>query len=123
MNCTCEKQYTIKVTEGNEWGLLLTLKTRTYESDQPIDEDIDVAMLQDIVITVDGEEWTAWTIDDNGILLTIPADEPLGPHNVELTGTYYGIPIRAAYFECFTIMPWSYMSDAGNYLPDSPIAS
>jgi hypothetical protein len=119
----CTKQYTIKVTEGNAFGLLLTLKTRTFVSSQPVDEDIDASELQDIVVKLNGEEFTDHTEDENGVLLAIPADLSRGTYNVELTATYNGIEIRAAYFECFTIMPWSYQSDAQNYIPGSPIVA
>ena len=91
----CRCQYTIKVTEGNEWDLLLQLKTDTYESDQPISGDIDFRALEDVVTTIDGIEWEH-TIEDNGVMLHIPADMERGPHNVELTATYFGVDIRAA---------------------------
>lgn len=119
------KQYTIKVTEGNAFGLLLQLKTRTFQSSVPIDEDIDATQLQDIVIKVGNTTWesTDYTVDESGVLISIPADLPVGTYPVILTATYYGIQIRAAYYECFSIMPWSYQSDAGNYIPGSPIAA
>lgn len=121
MKCEC-KQYTIKVTEGNEWGLLLQLKTNTYESDRPIDVDIDFANLQNIVVKIDGADWE-YSVEQGGILLMIPADMPLGPHNVTLTATYFGVDIRAAYYECFTIMHWSYESNVPNYIPEAPMSS
>lgn len=120
MKCRC--QYTIKVTEGNEWDLLLQLKTDTYESDQPISGDIDFRALEDVVTTIDGNEWPH-TIEDNGVMLHIPADMERGPHNVELTATYFGVEIRAAYFECFTIVKWSYESNVRNFIPEAPQAS
>jgi len=119
----CTKQYTIKVTEGNAFGLLLTLKTRTFVSSQPVDADIDASELQDIVVKLNNQVFTDHTEDENGVLLAIPADLARGTYNVELTATYNGIEIRAAYFECFTIMPWSYQSDAQNYIPGSPIVA
>ena len=126
----CRCQYTIKVTEGNEWDLLLQLKTDTYESDQPISGDIDFRALDDVVTTIDGIEWEN-TIEDNGVMLHIPSEEPedwqgqpwRGPHNVELTATYFGVEIRAAYFECFTIVKWSYESNVRNFIPEAPQAS
>jgi hypothetical protein len=126
----CRCQYTIKVTEGNEWDLLLQLKTDTYESDQPISGDIDFRALEDVVTTIDGIEWEH-TIEDNGVMLHITAEEPegwqgqpwRGPHNVELTATYFGVEIRAAYFECFTIVKWSYESNVRNFIPEAPLAS
>ena len=118
----CRCQYTIKVTEGNEWDLLLQLKTDTYESDQPISGDIDFRALEDVVTTIDGIEWEH-TIEDNGVMLHIHADMERGPHNVELTATYFGVEVRAAYFECFTIVKWSYESNVRNFIPEAPQAS
>lgn len=115
-------QYTIKVTEGNEWDLLLQLKTGTYEADKLITEDIEFSNLHDVVVTIDGQSWP-FTIEQNGVQLHIPADMPLGPHDVELTAMYYGAAIRAAYYECFTIVKWSYDSNIGNYIPETPQAS
>ena len=115
-------QYTIKVTEGNEWDLLLQLKTGTYEADKLITEDVEFINLHDVVVTIDGHPWP-FTIEQNGVQLHIPADMPLGPHDVELTAMYNGAAIRAAYYECFTIVKWSYDSNIGNYIPESPQAS
>lgn len=119
----CNKQYTIKVTEGNAFGLLLQLKSRTFQSSVPIDEDIDATHLEDIVIKVNNEEFTDFTADESGVLMNIPADMAVGTYNVELTGSYYDVEIRAGYFQCFSIVPWSYQSDAVNYIPGSPIAT
>lgn len=115
-------QYTIKVTEGNEWDLLLQLKTGTYEADKLITEDIEFSNLHDVVVTIDGQPWP-FIIEQNGVQLHIPADMQLGPHDVELTAMYYGAAIRAAYYECFTIVKWSYDSNIGNYIPEAPQAS
>lgn len=120
MNCEC-KQFTIKVTQGNAWQLLLPLRTAHWEQDRQIVENVDVDALQDIVVYVDGEEWQDWAMDERGPLLTIPADMPFGAHNVEMTATYFGVEIRAAYFECFTIVRWSYESNTGQFIPDAPI--
>ena len=120
MKCEC-KQFTIKVTQGNVWQLLLPLRTAHWEQDKQIVENVDVDALQDIVVYVDGEEWQDWVMDERGPLLTIPADMPFGAHNVEMTATYFGVEIRAAYFECFTIVRWSYESNTGQFIPDAPI--
>ena len=120
MKCEC-KQFTIKVTQGNAWQLLLPLRTAHWEQDKQIVENVDVDALHDIVVYVDGEEWQDWAMDDRGPLLTIPADMPFGAHNVEMTATYFGVEIRAAYFECFTIVRWSYESNTGQFIPDAPI--
>ena len=120
MKCEC-KQFTIKVTQGNAWQLLLPLRTAHWEQDKQIVENVDVDALQDIVVYVDGEVWQDWVMDERGPLLTIPADMPFGAHNVEMTATYFGVEIRAAYFECFTIVRWSYESNTGQFIPDAPI--
>jgi hypothetical protein len=120
MKCEC-KQFTIKVTQGNAWQLLLPLRTAHWEQDKQIVENVDVDALQDIVVYVDGEEWQDWAMDERGPLLTIPSDMPFGAHNVEMTATYFGVEIRAAYFECFTIVRWSYESNTGQFIPDAPI--
>lgn len=119
--CT-HHQYTIKVTEGNEWDLLLQLKTDTYESDEPIEGDIDFYALENVETTIDGEEWQH-TIESNGVMLHIPADMPRGVHNVVLTATYFGVAIRAAYYECFNMVQWSFDSNVRNYIPSAPLAS
>lgn len=120
MKCEC-KQFTIKVTQGNAWQLLLPLRTAHWEQDKQIVENVDVDALQDIVVYVDGEVWQDWAMDERGPLLTIPSDMPFGAHNVEMTATYFGVEIRAAYFECFTIVRWSYESNTGQFIPDAPI--
>lgn len=120
MKCEC-KQFTIKVTQGNAWQLLLPLRTAHWEQDRQIVENVDVDALQYIVVYVDGEVWQDWAMDERGPLLTIPADMPFGAHNVEMTATYFGVEIRAAYFECFTIVRWSYESNTGQFIPDAPI--
>lgn len=120
----CEiRQYTIKVTEGNAWQLLLQLKTKQWESERPIQGDIDLSALTDIVVTVDGMAWTDWVLDEQGVMLNIPATMPLCAHSVVLTADYAGVAIRAAYYEAFTIVPWSYADNVENYIPTAPEAS
>lgn len=119
----CDKRYTIKVTGGNEFQLLLRLKTRNYVSSKPIDEDIDPRDLQDIVIKVGHRTWEDYTLDADGVIINIPSDMGLGTYNVMLSATYHDVAICAAYYECFTLVPWSYQADAENYIPSSPVAS
>jgi hypothetical protein len=119
----CDKRYTIKVTGGNDFQLLLRLKTRNYVSSKHIDEDIDPRDLQNIVIKVGHQTWTDYTIDADGVIINIPADMGLGTYNVMLSATYHDVAICAAYYECFTLVPWSYQADAENYIPSSPVAS
>ena len=122
MKCN-NKQYTINVTYGNEFDLVLRLKSRTFESSKPIDEDIDATKLENLVVKIGNEVWTDVRTDESGVICHIPADLPIGIYNVYLTATYNGVAIRAAYFECLNIPNWSYKSDAENYLPGSPIVS
>lgn len=119
---TCNP-YNIKVTEGNSFAVILTLKTRTYSADAPIDQDIDPTALADVHVKVNGAEWSAVTVGVEGVSVQFPATQPCGTYNVELTANYNGITIRAAYFECVTIVAWSYQSDAQNYIPDSPLSA
>ena len=119
---TCNP-YNIKVTEGNSFAVILTLKTRTYAADAPIDQDIDPTALADVHVKVNGAEWSAFTVGVEGVSVQFPATQPCGTYNVELTANYNGITIRAAYFECVTIVSWSYQSDAQNYISDSPLSA
>ena len=119
----CTKQYTVRVTEGNAFALILPLKSRHYISTKPIDSDIDILMLQNVVVKVGGVVWDDVTRTTQGVSIAIPATQAVGTYNVELTALYNNIAIRAAYFECFTIVPWSYQSDVQNFIPDSPITA
>lgn len=123
MNNTCKRQYTIKVTEGNAWGLLLRLKSQTYVSSKPVDVDIEARHLENISIEVGGKQWDDYSVEDEGVLVNIPATMACGVYSVKLTATYFDVDICAAYFECFAIVPWSYQSTAGNYIPESPVAT
>lgn len=119
----CTKQYTVRVTEGNAFALILPLKSRHYISTKPIDSDIDILILQNVVVKVGGVVWDDVTLTTQGVSIAIPATQAVGTYNVELTALYNNIAIRAAYFECFTIVPWSYQSDVQNFIPDSPITA
>ena len=119
----CTKQYTVRVTEGNAFALILPLKSRHYISTKPIDSDIDILMLQNVVVKVGGVVWDDVTLTAQGVSIAIPATQAVGTYNVELTALYNNIAIRAAYYECFTIVPWSYQSDVQNFIPDSPITA
>lgn len=118
MNCT---SHNVKVTEGNAFALILPLKSRHYVAEQPIDEDIDITLLQNVVVKVGGVTWEDVSLAVEGVTIGIPSTQARGTYNVELTAVYNDINIRAAYFECFTIVAWSYQSDVQNYIPDSPI--
>lgn len=115
------RQFTVKVTEGNAFQLLLPLRTARWEKNNLVVEDIDIMALQVVSVTVDGKPWTNFQLEQQGPMLTIPATMPLGAHDVVVTATYYGVEVQAAYYECFTIVRWSYESNVGNFIPDSPM--
>lgn len=113
----------IKITEGNAFALILPLKSRHFVSDTPIDEDIDCTRLEDVRVFVGSAEWHDFELKTDGVYVGVPATMARDTYNVELTATYNGIAIRAGYYECFTIVKWSYQADAQNYIPASPIAA
>lgn len=115
------RQFTVKVTEGNAFQLLLPLRTARWEKNNLVVEDIDIMALQVVSVTVDGKPWDDYQLEQQGPMLTIPATMPLGAHDVVVTATYYGVEVKAAYYECFTIVRWSYESNVGNFIPDSPM--
>lgn len=111
-------KYTIKVTEGNEFAIRFRFIKGLYQSDTPIEEDIDYSELENVAVLVGGVVWSDHIVDTNGVVVHIPATQARGTYNVEITAGYKGAHIRAAYFECFQIVAWSYQSDAQNYIPD-----
>lgn len=115
------RQFTVKVTEGNAFQLLLPIRTARWENNNLVVEDIDIMALQVVSVTVDGKPWDDYQLEQQGPMLTIPATMPLGAHDVVVTATYYGVEVQAAYYECFTIVRWSYESNVGNFIPDSPM--
>lgn len=115
------RQFTVKVTEGNAFQLLLPLRTARWEKNNLVVEDIDIMALKVVSVTVDGKPWDNYQLEQQGPMLTIPATMPLGAHDVIVTATYYGVEVQAAYYECFTIVRWSYESNVGNFIPDSPM--
>ena len=116
------EQNTIKVPQGNAWQLLLPLSTAKWRGQDLVTESIDYRALEDIAVFIDGDEWD-YTLQENGILCDIPADMPLGPHNTVITATYFGVEVKAAYFQNFTIMEWSFESNVGEHLLDAPLVS
>lgn len=115
----CDNFPNIRVTEGNEFMLLLPLKSRSYISAKPIDEDIDPSKLDDIVVTFGGVEYAA-EATDNGVQITLPATLSVGTYDILLTAEYFGNKIRAAYESAVTIVPWSAQSSAEQYVAGSP---
>ena len=116
------EQNTIKVPQGNAWQLLLPLSTAKWRGQDLVTESIDYRALEDIAVFIDGDEWD-YTLQENGILCDIPADMPLGPHNTVITATYFGVEVKASYFENFTIVAWSFESNVGEHLQESPLIS
>ena len=116
------EQNTIKVPQGNAWQLLLPLSTAKWRGQDLVTESIDYRALEDIAVFIDGDEWD-YTKQENGILCDIPADMPLGPHNTVITAAYFGVEVKASYFENFTIVQWSFESNVGEHLQDSPLIS
>lgn len=120
----CECPYTLKVPLGNAFQVLFPVKTAEWKDGERTVEVADVRALTDIVVKVDGEEWQDWEMDDKGPLVNFPKDSlAKGPHNVEITADYFGVAIRAAYFECITMVQWSYESNIGNYIIGSPLVA
>ena len=120
----CECPYTLKVPLGNAFQVLFPVKTAEWKDGERTVEVADVRALTDIVVKVDGEEWQDWEMDERGPLVNFPANSlAKGPHNVEITADYFGVAIRAAYFECITMVQWSYESNIGNYIIGSPLVA
>ena len=121
----CECPYTLKVPLGNAFQVLFPVKTAEWKDGERTVEVADVRALTDVAVFVDGEEWQlGWEMDDKGPLVNFPKDSlAKGPHNVEITADYFGVAIRAAYFECITMVQWSYESNIGNYIIGSPLVA
>ena len=121
----CECPYTLKVPLGNAFQVLFPVKTAEWKDGERTVEVADVRALTDIVVKVDGEEWQlGWEMDERGPLVNFPKDSlAKGPHNVEIIADYFGVAIRAAYFECITMVQWSYESNIGNYIIGSPLVA
>ena len=121
-NCM-HKIETVKVTQGNAFRLLLPFKTARWENDELVPDNIDIRYLDDVVITIDDTVWTDYEMDERGPIVAIPEDMTIGAHNAEITATYAGVPIRGAFYECFTIVEWSFESNVEQHLPDSPLVA
>ena len=119
MNCV--KQQTIKIVEGNAFTLIFPLKRRTYVSNVPIDEDIVIADLTDVVVKFGGVEYAS-VADPRGLMVALPATLAKATYNATITAKYHGAEIQAAYYECVTIVAWNFQSDAQEYIQGSPIA-
>ena len=113
---------TVKVPKGNAFGLLLPFKTARWEDAELVPDNIDIRYLEDVVITIDDQPWEDYEMDDRGPIVHIGADDfDLGAHNATIEATYAGVAIRGAFYECFTIVEWSFESNVEHHLPDSPL--
>ena len=116
---------TVKVPQGNAFGLLLPFKTARWENNELVPDNIDIRYLEDVVITIDGEPWTDYEMDERGPIVQIGAEDfnELGAYNAVIEATYAGVAIRGAYYECFTRVEWSFESNVELHLPDSPLVA
>lgn len=116
----CNNFPNIRITEGNNFSLVLPLRSRTYVATKPIDEDIDPEQLENVVVTFGGVEYPAQTTAQ-GVQIDLPATLAVGTYNILLTADYLESCIRAAYESAVTIVPWSTQSTAEQYIAGSPI--
>jgi hypothetical protein len=116
----CDNFPNIRITEGNNFSIILPLRSRTYTATKPIDEDIDPAQLENVVVNFGGVEYPA-QITAQGVQIDLPATLAVGTYNILLTADYLGSSIRAAYESAVTIVQWSAQSTAEQYITGSPI--
>ena len=115
---------TVKVPKGNAFGLLLPFKTARWEDAELVPDNIDIRYLEDVVITIDDQPWEDYEMDERGPIVHIGVDDfDLGAHNATIEATYAGVAIRGAFYECFTIVEWSFESNVEQHLPDSPLVA
>lgn len=116
----CNNFPNIRITEGNNFSLILPLRSRTYVATRPIDEDIDPEQLKNVVVTFGGVEYPA-QITAQGVQIDLPETLAVGTYNILLTAEYLESSIRAAYESAVTIVPWTAQSTAEQYITGSPI--
>lgn len=116
----CNNFPNIRITEGNNFSIRLPLRSRTYVSTKPIDEDIDPELLENVVVTFGGVEYPSQKTAQ-GVQIDLPSTLTVGTYNIVLTADYYDSEIRAAYESAVTIVPWSAQSTAEQYIVGSPI--
>lgn len=112
--------YTICIVEGNDFTLVLPLKSRTYEACRPIDEDIIIRDLQDVVVKIGADVYQS-TLEDDGVHVRVEGTISRGNYSVQLTAKYHGIDIHAAYMNALSIVAWNNYSNAQQYLTGSPV--
>ena len=115
----------VKVPQGNAFRLLMPFKTARWENNELVPDNIDIRYLTDVTITIDGEPWTDYEMDERGPIVQIGAEDfnELGAYNAVIEATYAGVAIRGAYYECFTRVEWSFESNVELHLPDSPLVA
>lgn len=114
------ERYNIKVVEGNEFTLLLPLKSRTFVARRPVDEDIVIEDLENLRVLVNNDEYSSVRKENDGVAIDFPATLKQGNYDVVLTATYHGVDIRAAYNNAVIIVAWNQQSDAQQYMQGSP---
>lgn len=114
------ERYNIKVVEGNEFTLLLPLKSRTFVTRRPVDEDIVIEDLENLRVFVNNDEYSSARQESDGVAIDFPATLKQGNYDVVLTATYHGVDIRAAYNDAVIIVAWNQQSDAQQYVQGSP---
>jgi len=116
----CNNFPNIRITEGNNFSIILPLLSRTYVATRPIDEEIDPEQLENVVVTFGGVPYQV-QLTERGVQINLPATLAVGTYNILLTAEYLGSSIRAAYESAVTIVPWSEQSTAEQYIAGSPI--
>lgn len=116
----CNNFPNIKVVKGNDFTLLMPLKKRTFESCEPIDEDIDATQLTDLEVKFGGVVCQASTSED-GVQIIVHGEIAVGTYSIVLTAMYHGSAIRAAYESAVNIVDYNSQSDAQQYIAGSPI--
>ena len=116
----CNNFPNIRITEGNNFSIILPLLSRTYVATRPLDEEIDPEQLENVVVTFGGVQYTP-QLTAQGVQIDLPATLAVGAYNILLTAEYLGSNIRAAYESAVTIVPWSEQSTAEQYITGSPI--
>lgn len=114
------ERYNIKVVEGNEFTLLLPLKSRTFVASRPVDEDIVIEDLENLRVFVNNTEYSSVRKEIDGVAIDFPATLKQGDYDVVLNATYHGVEIRAAYNDAVIIVAWNQQSDAQQYVQGSP---
>lgn len=116
----CRSDYNIKVVEGNAFALIIPLISRVFVNGLPIDTPIDIPSLQDCKVKIGDAEYTP-ELNEDGVRVLVPGTLARATYDIIVTATYYGSPLRAAYFDALTIVQWNEQSDAQQYIQGSPI--